>query len=104
MAIEPRFLCPPIKGAAPVLSERLDVVKGYAVLPGDARQLVGPARAAQSVLEIVKIGLRDTRAKGFEFFGEHRLALNVSGAGNRSGRAWVRRPLGRRSIATSAPR
>ena len=50
--VEPRFLSPPIKGAAPVFDEMLEIAEIGAIRPGLAGRLVGETRSPEPFAEI----------------------------------------------------
>ena len=50
--VEPRFLGPPIKGAAPVLDELLEIPDIRSVSPRLPRRLVGETRSPEPFAEI----------------------------------------------------
>ena len=62
--IQPRFLLPPIVILAPVLGEPLEVIAGNPPAPANVRQLAGPARAGQAVMQVIEVGLRNVDAEG----------------------------------------
>ena len=57
--VEPRLPGAPVVAAAPVVGELLDVGARHAVAPPGAGQLVGPARARETLVEVVQHGLGD---------------------------------------------
>ena len=63
-AVDQRLLLPPVEVVLPVLDQLLDVVHIGAVLPPDARQLIGPAGALQPPLQIIQHRIGDFNLEG----------------------------------------
>jgi hypothetical protein len=70
VGVQPRFPCPPVVAGLPVLDQVLHVVERDPVLPARrdgtrlhpspallGRQLVGPAGAGQTIVQVVEVGL-----------------------------------------------
>ena len=79
--VDPGLLGAPVERGAPPLGESLEVVERHALAPALARQGVGPARARESIVEIVEVGLRDVDAERadarIERAGRHRSHLRA---------------------------
>ena len=72
----------PVVSRAPVLREVAQVPERYAVVPADARKLVGPARPGEPGQQVVQIGLGNLDAEG----GDLRVVCHATDARPHCGR------------------
>ena len=55
--IQSGLVLAPVVAGTPVFGQVLEIVERNAPAPADARQLIGPASAGQTVVQVVQIGL-----------------------------------------------
>ena len=72
--VEPRLLRPPVEVVAPVAKQLVEVREVGALVPADAGDLVGEARAYQALMEVVENLVRDCEERGRLRF--HRVQSN----------------------------
>jgi hypothetical protein len=64
--VELGLVLAPVVGGSPVLGEFLEASQRKAVVPAGVGNLVGPAGASKTIVQVVEVGLRDVDAEGLD--------------------------------------